>query len=683
MPGVEVQLPSIGDSLLAHHPSTVNDIHQPCFENTNYHSTLSTASVLSHTSRPRRSHGSLSFLSSSGCRSDFLDLPLPSSRRAMDRATVNISPFRSVRQMKEPFQLKLPSSPSFDPGHFQPVSNRDSKENKPQTRTLQSPIGLRPLRSCRSDQNLVAGALQTFGLLPSPSLSDSRIMAKVERTEPVIQDEPSVTKCTCSLNNERCGVCIIETYGSERKPPTDPEDAPNAADTEKIARVHEELFPPPGFIDPKSTPHLGSTVVKPSPSSSTSSNKKRTRTATVSSATSWVPGDLSYCESWLQRVPLETPERNDEKAREANRRKFQIIQQIDEPLSSGNRSQSRRPVDLSIDTNAANNLVRLAVASKTKPKLVDISRPSSSGTTFSVPIHPPPSWRRPSTPEQRSINEISAFSPDTPQDIPDSGYVTQQFNRSSEESHEYHDDDYVDGSMDTRVTSDPPGNLSFAIDVFSGKIQSKNGYVSCYKRQYAPTYARKEGPRTPPAVSPRTIEQESLEKWWDYEWTLDQLESSIKEFPKQSLRLTSPVIILIRTNQEKALLRPFRKVFPGAPDNLIDYLCAALIAKNYLVSMASTHHRLNSSMTPPLSQVPNNLSKLDSVPEKARATLGIALPTSSKFQVTDRLIGTRSVELQKGLDRIVDKLLYSICGRQDETLKASVTVLAQVLEAKA
>lgn len=326
----------------------------------------------------------------------------------------------------------------------------------------------------------------------------------------------------------------------------------------------------------------------------------------------------------------------------------------------------------------------LAIASKTKPKLVDISRPSSSGTTFSVPIHPPPSWRRPSTPERRSINEISAFSPDTPQDVPDSGYVTQQSNRSSEESHHFHDDIYMDGPLDIHTSSGPPGNLPLAIDLFSEKLSVKNGYVSCYKRQYAPSYSRKDPPRTPPSVSPRTVEQENLAKWWDYEWTLDQLEESIKEFPKQTLRLTSPVIILIRQNHEKALLRPFRKVFSGVPDSLIDYLCASLVAKNYLVSMAATHHKSNDPMTPPLTQTPNNnLSKLDSVPEKARATLGITLPMSNKFQVADRLMGTRSLELQKGLDRIIDKLLYTICGRHDEILKTSVAVLMQVLEDKA
>lgn len=219
--------------------------------------------------------------------------------------------------------------------------------------------------------------------------------------------------------------------------------------------------------------------------------------------------------------------------------------------------------------------------------------------------------------------------------------------------------------------------------------------MSSYNR-HKPTFSHKKGepPRTPPAVSPKTVDQETLVKFWDYEWTLDQLEDSIKEFPKYALRLTSPVIILIRQNHENTIIRPFKKIFSTAPENLIDYLCAALIARNYLVSMASSHHhRLNN--TPPshtISQFNNhsnntssNLSKLDSVPEKARATLGIAFPTNPSklnLNIPNQSMGARSLELQKGLDRIVDKLLFSICGRHDETLKASVTVLMQVLESK-
>jgi hypothetical protein len=325
-----------------------------------------------------------------------------------------------------------------------------------------------------------------------------------------------------------------------------------------------------------------------------------------------------------------------------------------------------------------------AVASKTKPKLVDISHRSSSATSLSVQIHPPPSWRRPSTPEQSSLNEVSAFSPDTPQEIPDSGYVTQHSNHSSEESQDYREEDYADCALDVRGCSEPPmtGGISFPSVMFGEKPPDTRSRPAASSKK--PASSSSEGEkrvqmRTPSPISAKTVDQETLEKWWDYEWTLDQLEGSIKDFPKSMLQLTSPVIILLRQNHEKALIRPFRKIFPGVPDKLLGYLCAALIARNYLVSMASTHHRRNNSLTQP----PNNLSRLDSVPEKARATLGITLPSASRFQVAERLMGSRSQELRKGLDRILDKLIFTICGRADETLKAAVTVLIQVLESKA
>lgn len=688
-------------------------------------SPLSPSSIYSQPpSRLRCSHGSLSFLSSGMSRSETNEqLPAP-SRRALEKVPVTVSPFRSVRQMKEPFQLKLPHSPSFENSLVMSnsLSNREVKENKSQPRSLQSPIGLPPLRTCRSDQTLVAGALETFGLLPSPTLSESRLTSKLNtaRKDFHFQKEKPlpVPKCLCYSPTQKCEFCLAEV--ESKVAPLDDTVAATLCRTEISEDVPTQRLAPSfssqEMRNPTSTPQMQELDEIKSPPTSSAKNHKRSRTTTVSSAASWVPENLTYCEDWLQRVPLETPERQDGKGREVNRRKFQIVQQTDDPFPlSRPTHHTRKPADLSIDTDAANNPVvcgvpnvhsivilltlikMLAVASKTKPKLVDISRPSSSGTTYSVPIHPPPSWRRPSTPEQRSINEISAFSPDTPQDIPDSGYVTQQSNRSSDESHEFRDDDY-DTAFEIAANtglSEPQCKPYFVTSIFTDQKPKHRYYMSSYNRHKpASSHKKNEPPRTPSAVSPKTVDQETLEKFWDYEWTLDQLEDSIKEFPKYALRLTSPVIILIRENHENTLIRPFKKIFTTAQDNLIDYLCAALIARNYLVSIASTHHnRLHD--TPPshticqfnnhINSTSSNLSKLDSVPEKARATLGIAFPTNPSklnLNIPNQSMGARSLELQKGLDRILDKLLFSICGRHDETLKASVTVLMQVLESK-
>jgi hypothetical protein len=62
----------------------------------------------------------------------------------------------------------------------------------------------------------------------------------------------------------------------------------------------------------------------------TSPRPQRPRATTVSSEASWIPSNFSYCETWLQGVPLD-PLDKDDNPKEFNRRKFQIIEQ-DPPM---------------------------------------------------------------------------------------------------------------------------------------------------------------------------------------------------------------------------------------------------------------------------------------------------------------------------------------------------------------
>lgn len=347
----------MGDSFPAYHPGHYNQ-SQPCLQDNG--PPFSPSSVYSRASRTSRSYGSLSFLPSTSYRSESAEQPIATSWRATERAPVYISPFRSVRQMKEPFQLKLPSSPSCENSY----SFASSKE---QPRMLQSPIGLRPQRSCRSDQHLVAGALESFGLMPSPSLLESRIQLKPDSSPPKREvegddEQSAMTKCSCTPSDRLCELCVVSSYegqmpsgATEQKETGMTTEPSNLVDEEcwgvekpeePGTEVTENIPPEDPMPNPTSTPLTQFTEVKSTPGSS-GNTKKRTRTGTVSSAASWVPGDLSYCESWLQGVPLDTPERNDEKAVEANRRKCQIVQQT---------SHSRKP-NLRIDTEVANQSV--------------------------------------------------------------------------------------------------------------------------------------------------------------------------------------------------------------------------------------------------------------------------------------------------------------------------------------
>ncbi|GAD92236.1 hypothetical protein TSTA_101100 [Paecilomyces variotii No. 5] len=673
-------------------PSTSHvDPTQPCWDatqSTMAHDSSPTYSISStYSRRSKQSQGALSFLPSTVYRSvsaDHREYPSAQARRSSYRGNIWVSPFRSVRKMKEPFQLVLPASPSLE-------SNRSSgKESK----RMASPNRLPTLRTCHSDQHLVAGALETFGLLPSPSLSDSRAMGSspVERAASEFDmksDESSpIIIQNCPIEDKSCdgradSACEMKEEKLEEQLP----ESQAISDVEMVVETptvvnHGKSDIKPDHVDDMTDDNLPAVIdhIESPPAESKTdtspgsvgNSKKRTRSGTFSSEASWVPANLTYCETWLQGVPLSTPDRLDEKAKEMNRRKCQIVQ------------QGRKPVDLRIDTQIANKEpVRYAtLASKTKPKLVDISRRSSSATSYSVPIHMALSARRPSTPEQRPY-EISAFSPDTPLEIPDSGYVTQS-NRSSEDSRVTKDDDALSDIAETDIMDTFGPDLNTQSPLVSTKPWAVKAPATSSYNHYPRSPAEDQSPKLSPKLqSPPPIsthrdlsDQESLEKWWDYEWTLDQLELSVKNFPESPLTLTSPVIILLRQNNEKALLRPFRKIFPGIKEPLLGSLCASLIARNYLQSMAGSHRR-NSSLSSG-----TTLSRLDSVPEKARATLGLQFQNGPHGHFSGRLINSRSVEVRKRLDRIIDHLFLKICGRSDETLKTSITVLTQVLETK-
>jgi hypothetical protein len=53
---------------------------------------------------------------------------------------------------------------------------------------------------------------------------------------------------------------------------------------------------------------------------------QRPRTGTVSSEASWVPSNFSYCERWLQNVPVDRIDDKDTPPRVVNRRKVQIVE---------------------------------------------------------------------------------------------------------------------------------------------------------------------------------------------------------------------------------------------------------------------------------------------------------------------------------------------------------------------
>ncbi|KAJ6157658.1 hypothetical protein N7470_005250 [Penicillium chermesinum] len=553
--------------------------------------------------------------------------------------------------MKEPFQLRLPSSPvSCDsaPTFPPPRSQREAK-----------PPGGHTLRTWRSDQNLTSANMAALGLLPSPSMTESRPAStgpestflkrsKVPSDEKEVVTPEMVEEITKSVNHsgstdnikkqDRTPEIPSESSGYEevtlesQKRPTPPVTNVQEAHSNLIRHCEaNELETAANFQENDASPRSPTSV--PSPRRHLPGNSprpQRPRTATVSSEASWISSNLAYCETWLKGVPLDPMIGKSPNDKEHNRRKIQIVEQ-DPPHAKIRVKTLQAPV---VSTIPSVNLIqdipnpllkRFAVASK--PKLVDIAPHSSP----SLPALPPASINPhplPMTPDQRQ-EEVSAFSPDTPLDMSDSGYGTRESGYSLSSYPESKDEDsYSDpGSLTSdSVTSTVVGERPDTAQgerTKSPRPEIRSGSVS----PQALSPAKSSSGRRSPLSDKEAPERSKLmdHKWTldDHEWTLDELDHFVKDFPRNMLRLTSPVILFLRRSDEKDFLRPFRTIFPNVSENILDGLCAAFIARNYLFSLSNLHRH-----KPTLSSRTDTYA-LDAIPTKAYSTLGIQIPHSS------------------------------------------------------
>jgi hypothetical protein len=218
--------------------------------------------------------------------------------------------------------------------------------------------------------------MSAFGLLPSPPISDSRPAStgpesyfackEVSNADgengPYELEAPTPEKSTekptekpMEMPQEEIKEKTPEEVGKQledvQNPPhtvyrswqTSPVD-PRLADVTSVQEAHSNFIrqcendemaspsdgpraPPVPFTSPASDLNAESV-------SDRSPRPQRPRTGTVSSEASWVPNNFSYCKTWLQGVPLESPNGiQNENPRVSNRRKFQIIEK-DPPMPS-------------------------------------------------------------------------------------------------------------------------------------------------------------------------------------------------------------------------------------------------------------------------------------------------------------------------------------------------------------
>ena len=288
--------------------------------------------------RRQHSHSGLSFVSSPRPeQSEYTTSQQP--RRPADRGPACISPFRSVRRMKQPFQLMLPASPPCD---------HASKESKPS----RQPSGGYGSRTWRPDHNLMNASLETFGLLPSPPLSDSReshpstssAYFSPKPDSEYEKDRESTDTCDCAPGTKACDGCDVP------KPKEQSEEQNGKSETTTVHMAHSTLVKQCDAKDGSTPPSSGTdaTASSPNPEAMVRGNEsesvaaiQRARATTASSQVSWAPDNFSYCQNWLQGV--ETMDAKDEKSKEANRRKFQIVQ-VQDKMASANPSPANHDV---------------------------------------------------------------------------------------------------------------------------------------------------------------------------------------------------------------------------------------------------------------------------------------------------------------------------------------------------
>lgn len=281
-------------------PHSNNSSHQHHHNNNN--NTSPSAPRYSPNLRPWRrqhSHSSLSFMTSPRLdQSEYTTSQQP--RRTADRTPVCISPFRSVRRMKQPFQLMLPASPACEstatfakePRRLHPSpSLSDSRESHPSSSSTYFSPKLGSESENEPEFNI------TCGCTPGEKICDN---CNVQ--SPQIQDEEQ-NRTGEITNVHMAHSTLIKQYEDANANSNDREATPSSAETESTT-------PLPNSEETGEEDTLG--------------RLQRARAGTTSTQASWVPDNFSYCQNWLQGV--ETTDVKDGKSRELSRRKFQIVQ---------------------------------------------------------------------------------------------------------------------------------------------------------------------------------------------------------------------------------------------------------------------------------------------------------------------------------------------------------------------
>jgi hypothetical protein len=306
-------------------------------------------------------------------------------------------------------------------------------------------------------------------------------------------------------------------------------------------------------------------------------------------------------------------------------------------------------------------------------------------------------------------NEISAFSPDTPSEATLDGGSSSRAAGGGLVTPAHHQTRFkaepLASTLSLTLQSTPvstddtsPGKIidSYCLPQVDNHVFDREcsmSSLSCPVKLHPP-----------PPVGIQKNDREIAYRYDENSWILDSLAAYIDDYPNSMLQLNAPVIAHIRhqshhrsriTGQynyvnvsrsaepflcnDKACVSAstsaegyhshFRKVFPYTSDLLVSALFATLIAQKYLSMLAHIQDQSKPSL----------FEDLESIPTKARSTLGIHCCEITANQRKEAVLKRIAGKNTKILSQIVDKLLMKICGRVDEFMKRMLESIAELM----
>jgi hypothetical protein len=313
-----------------------------------------------------------------------------------------------------------------------------------------------------------------------------------------------------------------------------------------------------------------------------------------------------------------------------------------------------------------------------KPKVVNISRPTSPPTISASMPQGLRSADRPNTPA-RLCQEISVFSPDTP--VKHSRKAPRWSATSLRPAPLTPQRGRQEKDLTPRVSS----------PVYCHRIGDCLELWPAKSPDTSPTevspYSTGSPLRTPPPVLSTKIEVGAWSRCGKLESILEAASKAVDTFPDGMLRLDSDAILALRNphSRDDILIDALQRIFPQTASLLLSALAALLLLDSYCtnlkemsMSFSNTPCRHPKRKNGRLAARPTGC--LHDIPTKARETLGIRLPNVTALQDREHALRRRAEIVDVCVGVQSQKILEAICGRFDEVVWRALKVVVTTLE---